>query len=92
MKKALVILGALVFLAAGKEPTVRVENSATLFIGSTKITLPLNLAVFQDSKTGDVNLQFEPNGQCNKDTEKMIGIDWAGRPICVPEGTAAFTK
>ena len=51
MKKALVILGALVFLAAGKEPTVRVENSSNAVYWQHEdnaSTQPCGLSGFQD--------------------------------------------
>lgn len=85
MKKALVVFAAVVFLAAGKVPTVRVDRQ-DLIIGDTKINLPYTMWPYQDKKTGEITIRMVMGGNCDPKTEKMIGFSNMGTPLCVPEG------
>lgn len=79
--------GLFLFIAATQQPTVRVVNSYELEIGGTFVDLPPNMMAYKQTD-GKISIRFMSGNTCNKDTEKMIGIGYAGEPICAPEGTS----
>ena len=96
MKKniAMTILAAslLFSLAAKVNPIVVVLDPYRLQIGNVAVALPENIMASQDKETGNVTLMSRSfaSQRCNAQTEKMIGANWDGSPVCAPEG-AGYT-
>ena len=81
------------FAAWDTGPLVKVKDSQTLIVGDTEILLPVQLSAWKrDDGTIQLNTvdspQWRPEQMCNKDTQKVIGIDSYGKIVCGNESSA----
>lgn len=83
MKKVFLFVAVIAFLAAGSEPTVRVDEGV-LVIGNTRVQLPPDLYAYQNKSTGDISISqrsqtFDRRCEAGK---VMVGLDFNNMPIC----------